>query len=132
MSLEFNITCPIIDKGMERVKEEIKSIEENMMDLFIEFKEGDITLNELIEKNLINIKQVIENVEGDIEDLRRTNVLMRDAADKQIDALKEEITELELQKSNLTVQVDNLYTELADAEEEVDELAKQLKASNGG
>lgn len=131
MSLEFNITCPIIDKGMERVKEEIKSIEENMMDLFIEFKEGDITLNELIEKNLINIKQVIENVEGDIEDLRRTNVLMRDAADKQIDALKEEVTELELQRSNLSIQVENLSTELADAEEEVDELAKQLKVSNG-
>lgn len=131
MSLEFNHTCPVINNNKDLLGYIKDEKLEKITEALTSFKKGTWCLNDLEEEFTQILEQVISECEDLMENVRETNILMRDAADRQIEALKEEITELELQKSNLTVQVENLNTELEDTEEEVEELTKQLKDCNG-
>jgi polyhydroxyalkanoate synthesis regulator phasin len=97
VNFDFGITCPRIDKAIEGAQKEIKSFVD---DLLIEACPllSDQDRKELASKYALHLYRQLEDC---FEMTRKSNEEMRNAADKQISDLKDEIADLEYQLKRL-------------------------------
>ena len=115
MPLDYEYTCPKIDDAIEDSKTEIHSHIEDLLHRF------DLPLeefNEILKDAAGCLSDVIADL---IEELRTTNEKMRDAADKQIENLNDELAISYDEKHELEEQVNSLQVERDEAESEAEE-----------
>lgn len=116
MGLDYEWTCPNIDREIDQFKNTIEGYLEDMIDEccpMLESKQKDNFI-----KRYVN--NIYYEVKYNFEDVRKTNVDMREKADKQIDQLESEIEDME----NELEDRDNQITDL---EGQVFELESKLK-----
>ena len=97
INFDFGNTCPKIDKAIESAQKEIECFVD---DLLIEASPllPDKDRKELASKYALHLYRQLEDC---FEMTRKSNEDMRDAADKQISDLKDEIADLEYQLKRL-------------------------------
>jgi len=88
---EFRWTCPEIDKGLEDTK---SGIEGELYDIICELTDG-MTEHEADEWVRDRLTNFMEHISDTFEGVRSSNSEMREAADKQIEALGYEIENLQ-------------------------------------
>jgi polyhydroxyalkanoate synthesis regulator phasin len=97
VDFDFGNTCPIIDKAIKGAQKEIESfVDELLMEASPLLPDKD--RKELASKYALHLYRDIEDY---FEMTRKSNEEMRDAADKQISDLKDEIADLEYQLKRL-------------------------------
>ena len=93
INFDFGITCPRIDKAIESAQKQIEGfVDELLMDASPLLPDKD--RKELASRYALDLYRQLEDC---FEMTRRSNEEMRDAADKQISDLKDEISDLEQQ-----------------------------------
>lgn len=94
---DYANTCPAIDNAIDKASDEIKSHIDNMLDEVCPLFTGYSKL-EYVECEAKTLYKALEDV---FEETRSTNVDMRRAAEKQIEALESEVSDLQARVTQL-------------------------------
>ena len=98
MGLDFNYTCPRIDREINKIKSTIENNLEDYIKQLCPLMSND-TIYDLRSKWAT---ELYDDIELGIKIIRQTNEDMRSQADKQIINLEDEISELKSEISLLT------------------------------
>lgn len=108
--LDYKNTCPIIDANLAYLRSDVfDALKESMEDNGVD----DLIIGPIAD-------QVLAAIESEIEEVRTTNLKMREAADGQINDLMEQIEALESKLSDKD-------KEISDLEREIDDLKSQIE-----
>ena len=118
MGLDFNHTCPSIDRSINYLKSDISNELDSMIDECCPLWTGDDR------DNFIKgyVESLYSALESYFEDVRSTNEDMRKQADTQIDDLENQVHELQSELSDLEDKVNYLAKEVDDLQDQLSEV----------
>jgi chromosome segregation ATPase len=102
---DYKHTCPAIDKGLDRLHSEIYNYDSESFDA----------------------ASLYDGVSRIFEDVRATNVDMRNAAEKQISDLANRIEDLESELDDKSKYAESLEDTISDLRAEIQELKSMIK-----
>ena len=111
-SFDFGYTCPSIDKDIEYIKYTLVDCVESFIDELCPLMPSSYQ-KELSE---VHGKVFYEQIEDYVENIRKTNEEMREAATTQIDSMTEDYKE----------QIEVLKEEISSLEKQIDEHEDQI------
>ena len=100
MALDYGYTCPDIDRSITALKHDIEGSLSNMLDDCCPMLEG--------KQKEDFIKDYVEQMYRDFEDVRKINEDMRKEADRQIDYAEKNLADAEEQIKELNAQIEEL------------------------
>jgi archaellum component FlaC len=118
MGLDFNHTCPSINRSINDFKDDISRELDSMIDECCPLWSGE-ERDKFIEGY---VNSMYSALESHFEDVRSTNEDMRKQADTQIDDLENQVQELHSEISDLEDKVNYLGREVDDLQDQLSEV----------
>ena len=112
MSFDYPYTCPSIDRSLQHVTSSIDDLIHDLTTNLLATEMSDDDRSSIVDY----VNELGVHIEGmvsaAIEEVRETNISMRDSADKQCDELRTEISDLETQCDELSREISDLGDEI--------------------
>lgn len=115
MAFHYNNTCPVIDTNINYLKSDIES---HLIDMLsdcspmLEGEQRDVFVKSYVE-------QIYSSLEYCFEEVRKSNVDMRENAEIQISKAEEELSDANYNIAELETKIEDLETELKTLEDEL-------------